>query len=464
MFEYKPIHWYSGLYLQPQHFQIQQLHDEYWRAHYHLLTQPWAWGVISAVFNQAALRDGELQLHQGRFIFPDGVYVDCLVNAVATPRSLRHWTDRGKPLRVYIGLAQVSSSHNNVTYVATREEGTKQATRWIAWPEQQRTADLFGKGPEAEIQQITYNLQFFLQDEVEHLTGFTLLPVGQLCQGAEGIHWDNSYIPPCMTLHAVPQMWRRMDHLYQELTGRLHQLEEMKRSQSLDINGLNQGRGIFLLTMCSLARHISSLSHYCEARDVHPWHIVKVLRELAAELSCFSDRFSFNYAGQEESGILLVYQHQDIVTMLDHYEQTIITLINGLLLTPDTVVPLLKQDESGYFQAKFAFPGEEFAGVYLVLRSACFSDPQYPVPDDRLIKIASETRINMIISRSLAGVKISYQDNPPHGLPQRKHTRYFRVEEHSPAWELIKESGGLVLYWPHAPEDLQADLILIREG
>ncbi|HGJ5856369.1 hypothetical protein [Arsenophonus nasoniae] len=44
MLDYKPIYWFSGLYLQPQHLQTQQLHDEYWRARYQLLTKPWAWG------------------------------------------------------------------------------------------------------------------------------------------------------------------------------------------------------------------------------------------------------------------------------------------------------------------------------------------------------------------------------------------------------------------------------------
>ncbi len=462
MFEYKPIHWYSGLYLQPQHFQSQQLHDRYWQARYHLLTHPWAWGVINASFNQAALRDEELRLHQGSFVFPDGVYVDCDVNAVVTPRSLRNaWLEREKPLRIYLGLGQVSTSQNNVTCVARAEEGKEHATRWIAWPSGHPMADLCGKGPEVEVQQITYNLRFFFQDEAEQATGYTLLPIGQLRNGADGIEWDSSYLPPCMTLAGVPLMWQRIEQLCLVLTGRLHQFEELKRPQSLEADGLVKEKGILLLVIRTLARHVNRLLHFLEAREVHPWHVVGVLRELTGELSCFTDRCSFNGVWQQDSASAPAYHHADIAVTLDQYERTVTKLLNGLVLEPDMVIPLVKQT-SGYLEAEFSIITKEYSRVYLALRSERFIHQEYDIPDDRLIKIAAETQIDTIISRSLAGVRIYYQEIAPQGLPQRMNTRYFRIEERGQVWELIKESGHIAFYWPDAPEDLQANLILAR--
>ncbi|HGJ5890956.1 MAG TPA: type VI secretion system baseplate subunit TssK [Arsenophonus apicola] len=70
--------------------------------------------------------------------------------------------------------------------------------------------------------------------------------------------------------------------------------------------------------------------------------------------------------------------------------------------------------------------------------------------------------MDTIITRSLAGVRLHYQIIPPHGLPQKMNSRYFKVAEHSPAWEEIKNSGNIILHWLEAPEDLQIDLILAR--
>lgn len=462
MFEYKSIHWYNGLYLQPQHFQAQQFHDEYWHSRYHLLTHPWAWGVLNASFNQAALENEELRLHQGRFVFPDGIYVDCDVNAAVSPRSLRScWLEREKPLRIYLGLGQLSTTQNNVTCVAQAEDGQDHATRWVAWPGEQHMPDLCGKGPEVEVQQLTYNLRFFVQDEVEQAAGYTLLPIGQLRYGASGIEWDSRYLPPCMTLSAVPLMWQRVEQLCLDLSGRLYQFEEFKRPQSLEADGLVREKGVLLLVMRTLARHINRLQHFREARDVHPWQLVGVLRELTGELSCFTDRCSFNGVWQQESSPALSYQHTDIASTLSQYERTIIKLLNGLVLEPDTVIPLAMQD-SGYLEAAFSATDKEYARVYLSVRSNRFIHQEYEIPDDRLIKIAAKDRIDTIISRSLAGVRIYYQEIAPQGLPQRMNTRYFRVEERGQAWSLIKESGSVVLHWPDAPDDLQADLILVR--
>ncbi|WGL95037.1 type VI secretion system baseplate subunit TssK [Arsenophonus nasoniae] len=463
MLDYKPIYWFSGLYLQPQHLQTQQLHDEYWRARYQLLTKPWAWGVINISFHQAALHDEELRIYEGQFILPNGVYADCNVNAIVAPRSLRDcWQVREKPVLVYIGLRQISHNQNNVTCVAKASEITEQTTRWVSWPTERPVRDLYGNGTEVQLQQMSYNLRFFLHDEIAQLTGYTLLPIGRLRQGSKGIEWDSDYFPPSMTLKAVPWLWQRIDNLCLELTGRLHQFEEFKRPPMVETGELNQRKDILLLAMRTLSRYVIRLQHYKEAQDIHPWKIVGLLKELIAELTCFTDLCSFNGVCQWDNTVAPSYDHHDIAASLKLCERKIMRLLDNLMIKQDNVISFAKQSE-GYFSANWRLaPQQNYVAIYLVMRSEQFVQQEYEVPDDRLIKMAAKSQIDTIITRSLAGVRLHYQIIPPQGLPQKMNSCYFKVEERSPAWEEIKNSGNIILHWPEAPEDLQIDLILAR--
>ncbi|BEM40410.1 type VI secretion protein [Serratia marcescens] len=461
MFEHKPTYWYSGLYLQPQHFQAQALYHEYWCGRHQLLTQPHAFGVVRLLFNQAALHDDVLSTHHAAFVFPDGCYVDCAVNAVLSPRSLRESCPvREKPLRIYVGLRAVSHNQSNVSGVADAEGARAVASRWVSWPNEQLMRDVYAEGPEVEVQQLTYNLRFFLQDEIEQSTGYTLLPVGQLRYGADGIELDNGYFPPCMTIAAVPQLWQRVEQIYQELSGRVHQLEELKRPQTLGGDVYTQEKNSLLLALRTLVRHVIRLHHYCESRDVHPWEVFGVLRQLIAELSCFTDRCTFTGEWHGNGDKPLKYQHVDLAETLACAERTITDLLNALVLEPNKVIPLRLQNGSYYATSQFLSTGEPVR-VYLALRSEHFAHGEYELPDDRLIKMAAAEHIVNIVNRALPGVRLWYQELAPQGLPNRANTRYFRVENRSALWQQIEESEHVALHWLDAPDDMQAELLMV---
>lgn len=462
MLEYKSTYWYSGLYLQPQHFQVQELYSEYWRGRYQLLTKPYPYGVVRLLFNLAALRDETLCIHHAAFVFPDGSYVDCDANALLIPRSLRDkWLNRSKPLRIYVGLRRISHSQNNVAAVENEEEACGLSSRWVSWPARQPLRDYYASGPEVEVQQLTYNLRFFLQEEIADVTDYTVLPVGQLRMGDEGIELDYAYIPPCMTIGAVPQLWQRMAQLSHEMSGRIYHLEELKRPSAL-VNGLySLEKTTLMLVMRTLVRYMARLHHYRETRDVHPWKVFGTLRELIAELSCFTDQCNFigEWVGTEVH--LAGYQHEDLVKTLNEAECTILTLLNSIVLDPNQVVELALQDNGYYVSEKFPAI-KESERVYLALRSEHFTETEYEMPDDRLIKIASADQITNVVNRALPGVRLWLKDLAPKGLPNRANTRYFLLDNRHPLWCQIVQTESVALHWPDAPTDMRAEFIVVR--
>ena len=94
----RPLFWHQGLFLQPQHF---QMNDVYTRS---LLTplysnlQPYFWGLGQFEILESALGTRSFNILKGEFLFPDSSYAVFPGNAVLEARSFEEaWVEGGKP-------------------------------------------------------------------------------------------------------------------------------------------------------------------------------------------------------------------------------------------------------------------------------------------------------------------------------------------------------------------------------
>ncbi|MBE0719186.1 type VI secretion system baseplate subunit TssK, partial [Escherichia coli] len=74
--EQKQIYWYSGLYLQPQHFQSIDLHHSYMLAQHIARAQPWNFGCYECEIDHGALNESILKINKLKAILPSGYYLE----------------------------------------------------------------------------------------------------------------------------------------------------------------------------------------------------------------------------------------------------------------------------------------------------------------------------------------------------------------------------------------------------
>jgi type VI secretion system protein ImpJ len=70
----------------------------------------------------------------------------------------------------------------------------------------------------------------------------------------------------------------------------------------------------------------------------------------------------------------------------------------------------------------------------------------------------------ILIAQSLPGVKLEHLDTPPQELPRKASSTYFKVDHHGKQWEPVKTGNNMALYWDTAPEDLKAELMVVRRN
>ena len=118
----RPLFWHQGLFLQPHHFQLKDVHFQSLLTPYYRFLQPHFWGTGEVEIQEASLGTGSFNLVKGEFVFPDMTYVDFPGNAVIEGRSFDEaWVEGGKPFTVFVGARKWNHVGENVTVLSKLE-------------------------------------------------------------------------------------------------------------------------------------------------------------------------------------------------------------------------------------------------------------------------------------------------------------------------------------------------------
>ena len=189
-----PPFWEHGVFLQPQHFQMERLQAQRMMAAVLPLLNPYLWGLRRLAINEAALGSGSFEIVSLELLLPTGEWALVPDNATLPPRNFQEvWTNPETPLTVQVGLAVLREQGGNVF----RSDDPAQAAetfRFTAPLSPEAVPDLYGDGPGAEVQTLRYNLRLcFGPEEGEGLWRF---PVARLIRDGERVRLDPRFAPP----------------------------------------------------------------------------------------------------------------------------------------------------------------------------------------------------------------------------------------------------------------------------
>jgi type VI secretion system protein ImpJ len=97
---------------------------------------------------------------------------------------------------------------------------------------------------------------------------------------------------------------------------------------------------------------------------------------------------------------------------------------------------------------------------YLVLKTE--EDPKLILQSIVTVaKLSAREHLPILIARALPGIKLEHLPVPPQELPRRARSIYFAIDHHSDQWRMVTKGHNIALYWDNAPEDLQAELMVV---
>jgi type VI secretion system protein ImpJ len=218
---------------------------------------------------------------------------------------------------------------------------------------------------------------------------------------------------------------------------------------------------VYLLALRSLNRYVPLLFHLTETRQVHPWGVYGILRQLIGELSSFSEKVNVmgEPVGDGDTQPLPPYDHRRLWECYSVAQSLIGRLLDEITAGPEYVIQLLY--DGTYFSAEMRpVHFESRNRYYLVLRTE--EEPKSVIDAiDTVVKLSSRERLPLLIARALPGVGLEHLPVPPQELPRRSYSIYFSVDSNCDQWALIEKGNNIALYWDNAPEDLEVELMLV---
>lgn len=456
----KPLFWHQGLFLQPQHFQLEGLYTRsLFRPFYDFLT-PYFWGIGELTVQKAALGNRSFNLLKGEFIFPDATHVVFPGNALIEARSFEaDWVDGGKPLTVWVGIRKWNSGGENVTVLPTLDSLSGVTTRFVTSSEPQDAPDLHQSGPIAQVKQLHFLLRLFWETEIDQLGDYVLLPICQLVRTGDEIVISSGFIPPTLSITGDSVLLKLVKEIRDEIAARSRQLESYKKDRGIHTAEFGARDMVYLLALRSLNRYVTILHHFTESRQVHPWTVYGFLRQLIGELSTFSIQVSALGEVSDGTPPLPLYDHRRLWECYSGAHDLIIRLLNEITAGPEYIIQLLY--DGTYFAADLD-PGVFEGGnrYYLVFETQ--ADPQPLLQSlETAGKLGAREALPLLIARALPGIRLDHLVVPPQELPRRAFSIYFQLDHHSDLWSRVEKGKNIALYWDVAPEDLKVELMVV---
>jgi len=456
----KPLFWHQGLFLQPQHFQLKDVHFQSLLTPFHKFIQPHFWGTGNLEIHRAALGSGSFDIEKGELLFPDMTYVEFPGNGLIQARSFDEaWVEGGKPFSVFVGLRKWNGAGENVTVLPSLDNISDVTTRFVTTTDPEESPDLHQGGPTAQVKRLHYVLKIFWETEKDQLGDYILIPVAQLEREADEIRLSEDFAPPCLTVSTSESLMHIIKEVRDQLASRGRQLESYKRDRGIHTAEFGSRDMVFLLALRSLNRFVPQLFHLTESPQVHPWTVYSVLRQLVGELSTFSERLSV--LGEFEDGTLLLpgYNHRELWDCFSSAQGLVTQLLDEITAGPEYVMQLLF--DGTYYTTELApavFEGRN--RFFLVFETE--DDPQAVLESlETVAKLSSRETLPLLIARALPGVKLKHLPVPPQELPRRAHSIYFQIDHHGDQWAQIQKANNLALYWDAAPEDMKVELMVV---
>lgn len=459
----RPIFWQQGLFLQPQHFQLSDLYYQSLVAPLVRFSAPYLWGVSKLKIDQAALAENYVALEECDVLFPDGTLVECPGNAVIRSRTLESAFPEGKRrLKAYLGLRKWDELSENVTVVNNRDEVSEVTTRFMATVNPEEVRDLYENGPSGQVKRLSFVPRIFWETEKDQLANYHLIPIAEFISEEEGVSVNRDFIPPCLSLESSEGLMELVKEMRDKVAARCLRLEEYKSPRMMQTAEMEPGVFFLLMGLRTLARYAPWLAMMAETGKYHPLKIYEMMVQMAGELSLFSRELSAT--GQNRAGAQAIpsYDHQDPGKCFNALIGLIFRLLDEITFGPESVISL--EFDGEYYTGET--PSQVFSDrnvYYLSLRTGSDQE-EVKKSIQSLAKLSARENMEILISRALPGMGLDFVPVPPPGLPQLSSTVYFKIDVASDQWEDVQRLGNVALYWDEAPEDLTAEIIVLRRS
>ena len=434
------------MFLSPHHFQQ-------WDAHYsHLLDarlqalHDFPYGIIDCALDPDGLTNGQVIVTSFKAVMPDGSMLSMPgQDLLPAARSLEQAFTASFPrLDVFVGVPLIQSDGANCRL------GNAPSAR------PQRYVSEFIKTPDhntgENVREIavarTQGYLFFGHEERASYTTIKVAEVVRKDQRAYALR--EGYIPPCLAVSASPALMNLLDGLLRDLFAKRDMLVAHQRPAG-ELGMVDVAKFSLLHTVNA---YVPVLAHYTRAGTVHPETLYLALARMVGELASVSPEIDLRE--------IPPYDHTNLTDTFSWLKTKIRAVIQGLSTIKYVTIPLTLVREN-LWRGPVTDEGLFKSGEFYLVASGDISEDQLREVAPKRLKVGGAEDLDLIVSRALPGVCLTYVARPPSELPVRPGSTYFRLESQGEYWEGVGRCQAISVNVPSVLKGIKVEILATRE-
>jgi type VI secretion system protein ImpJ len=445
--------WTKGMFLTPQHFQMQDrvvedlIQFRFGASHFA------NWGVTELRIDIDALANGKFRVERCNGVLPDGLVFEIPdTDEAPDGRPVKeHFPATDTTLDAYLAIPELRPHGNHVTVPpGPGASANSAATRYAA--ETRLIADEIGGVEEKAVQ--VARPRFRILYGTESVAGYTTLRIAQIQRNQAGAYVLNTeFVAPCLDVASSDFLTSILRRQVEILSVQASTLAASRRQAGEKRAEFNAAEITDYWLLHTVNMFLPVLQHIWRVRHGHPENLYVTLLQLAGALSTLN--LNANSAG------FPTYDHNELGACFKQLDETIRELAKTGPSVNCVAVPLAP---AGRLVWAGAISNDELLAnsqVFLAISSSSTNVETLIREVPHRVKIASPADMPRLIANSLTGLALRHAAKPPSAIHTKYGNEYFGLTQQGLLWDNIRRSRNVNVYVPAEIGDAKMELLIV---
>ena len=453
MVQANKILWGEGLFLRPQHFQIQDMyHEQRLNNTIHALSA-FPYGIRKIEFDVIQLQNNILTLNHIDILWSDGDVYKAPERDLL-PESLQLDSSRiSDQAIIYITFPVLHNGSSNL-----QSHNQIRPVRYSS--KQINSTDIFTEAVESEVVVLQRQAFFRVLDShvrPDHeLDGMLYFSVARIRKNSTGEYeFDPNFMPPVLHVDSSDLLLNSVKRLLGVIRAKIKSLQNNNRELDQQLVEFRSGDLVSFWLVNSLNSGYAALNHIVQHPQIHPERLHQELLRLAGSLLTFSRVHQLDN--------LPVYNHASPLHGFTALESMIREMLDTIISTRYLNITL-RESKPSYWQGSLD-SDKITRNTRLYLAINCSLPAHELVASVPLrIKVGAPDDVEKRVLAALPAINLSHLSNVPSAIPVRSGALYFAVEPYGELYEQMLQQQSVCIYIPSGFSDLTLELIAIIDA
>ena len=454
MFKAEKVLWGEGLFLRPQHFQLQDAYHEQRLNHIIQASLPFAYGIQSIEFDETQLGMNILALSRIKMVWQDGeIYRAPELDLLPEPIQLDTLNLRTE-MAIYLALPMIQASKQNLHH-----QDHSQSSRYHSYLSS--THDLFTNAATAEITLVRRRAEFKIfeisQGPEQVLDGYFYLPIGTMKRQSSGnFVLDHKFIPPILHIEASENLLNNLKRTLNIIRAKIKTIQNNNRENEQKLIEFRSGDIVSFWLVNALNTAHATLNHILQYPRIHPERLYSELLRLTGSLLTFSTAYAVDHLPQ--------YQHHHLQESFGQLDVILRELLDTIISNRYISIAL-KETRPSYWVGSLGTDKIcRETRLYLAVSSSVMPAHDLIAYVPIRFKVGSTVDVEQRVIAALPAVPVQHLIQVPTAIPVRSGVSYFEIEPNNELYQRMLESETICIYIPSGFQDISLELIAVVTG